>query len=273
MIVFRTDGNSQIGLGHVMRCMSIADAFVEAGEECLFVLADVSVEAVVKKRGFETFVMNTRFDCMETEFDKMQSVNMRFRPRYIVVDSYFVTEEYFRFLGTLGRVVYLDDLAAFAYPVDVLVNYNVYAADMDYAAIYKRGDVCLPRCILGVEYAPLRKEFRDIPACMPRENVQDIFVSTGGADTVHLALRLVRFLTGQPECAKELKFHILLGEMNVDRDEIMELASGIDNIMVHRMVQEMKSWMRMCDIAVSAAGSTLYELCACGVPTITYVVA
>lgn len=273
MIVFRVDGNGQIGLGHIMRCMSIADAFEEVGEECFFLLADAFADTIVRSRGFKTFVMNTRFDCMEMEFAEIKPIILYLRPRYIVVDSYFVTEKYFRFLGTLGRVAYLDDLAAFAYPVDVLINYNVYAADMGYTALYQRGGVGLPRCILGTGYIPLRKEFRDIPARVPKGDVQNVLVSTGGADTVHFALRLVRFLAGRPECAKGLKFHILLGAMNADRDEIMELVLGMDNIVVHLAVQDMKSLMLMCDLAVSAAGSTLYELCACGVPTITYVVA
>lgn len=273
MILFRVDGNSQIGLGHVMRCRSIADAFVEIGEDCAFILADDSVEAIVKSRGFRSFVMNTRFNCMEVELTEVQWLIGRLRPRYIVVDSYFVTGKYLRFLGALGKVAYLDDLAAFAYPVDVLINYNVYAMDVDYAKIYREGGVKLPRCILGTEYVPLRKEFRDILVPAPRKNVRDILVSTGGADTVHLAVRLVRFLARRPEYVKRLKFHIVLGAMNGDKNEIVTLASGMENIVPHLMVQDMKSLMRLCGLAVSAAGSTLYELCACGVPTVTYVMA
>ncbi len=273
MIIFRVDGNEKIGLGHVMRCMSIADAFLDAGEECFFLLADASAKEIVEKRGFRVFVMGTHFDCVEEELPEIWSVVVRLRPKCIVVDSYFVTERYLKLLGDLCRVVYLDDLAAFAYPVDGLVNYNIYGVDMDYAALYRNRGTKLPQCILGSWYAPLRREFRDIPACAVKEDVEDVLVSAGGADSIHLILGLARFLTGRPECVRGLRFHIVLGAMNTDKDEVRDLVSGMGNVVLHLAVQDMGALMCGCDLAVSAAGSTLYELCACGVPTVTYVLA
>ena len=61
--------------------------------------------------------------------------------------------------------------------------------------------------------------------------------------------------------------------MSQDYNDILNELSGTQNIIVHKDVKDMLSLMCSCDIAVSAAGSTLYELCACGVPTITYVLA
>ncbi len=275
MIVFRVDGNEKIGLGHVMRCMSIAEAFLDAGEECFFILADVCAKEVVEKRGFGVFVMNTRFDCMDVELPEMCSVVTQLMPRCVVVDSYYVTQQYLGFLKALCRVIYLDDLASFAHPVDILINYNVYSVDMDYASLYRNSGEKLPQCILGSKYAPLRREFKGIQKCVIKKDVGDILISAGGADPMHLILGLVRFLKNRSECdcISKIRFHVILGALNVDKDEILELSLRMDNVVPHLAVQEMGNLIRGCDLAISAAGSTLYELCACGVPTVTYVIA
>lgn len=273
MILFRTDGNTEIGMGHVMRCLSIADAFVGAGEECFFVLADGLAKAAVENRGFRAFVLDACFGCMEAEIPGLQGLIRRLKPDWLVVDSYFVTGEYLGSLRALCKVAYLDDLAAFAYPVDCLINYNVYAADMGYATLYGRAGIRLPHCFLGSGYAPLREGFRDIPVRVPDKDVRDVLVSTGGADPAGLALGLTKFLAGEPGCVQGMRFHLVLGEMNRDKGEVVRIALGAGNVVLHQSVQDMKSLMLMCDIAVSAAGSTLYELCACGTPTVTYALA
>ena len=71
----------------------------------------------------------------------------------------------------------------------------------------------------------------------------------------------------------DIRFHFLIGAMNQDKKEIEKLAEGMSNAVLHYNVSDMKSLICSCDIAVSAAGSTLYEICACGVPLITYVLA
>ena len=61
--------------------------------------------------------------------------------------------------------------------------------------------------------------------------------------------------------------------MNPHREQIERMASEMGNVRVHFQLRRVADLMCQCDVAVSAAGSTLYELCACGVPTVTYVLA
>ena len=68
-------------------------------------------------------------------------------------------------------------------------------------------------------------------------------------------------------------FHFLLGAMNPDKDEIDNLARGISNIVVHQNVRDVRELMCTCDVALAAAGSTMYELCACSLPIVTYILA
>jgi spore coat polysaccharide biosynthesis predicted glycosyltransferase SpsG len=99
-----------------------------------------------------------------------------------------------------------------------------------------------------------------------------ILLSTGGADFLHLALQFVNYAIDQL-AESGLEFHIVLGAVNPDKEKILQLVSQCSTVIVHQNVQNMVELMTSCDIAVSAAGSTLYELCACGVPTLTYVLA
>ena len=70
MIIIRADGNFRIGAGHIMRCLSVADAFKRNGEESLFVMADDSFRAVVESRGYQTSVLETKYDDMGSETDR-----------------------------------------------------------------------------------------------------------------------------------------------------------------------------------------------------------
>lgn len=92
-----------------------------------------------------------------------------------------------------------------------------------------------------------------------------MLVSTGGSDSQHLALRVTKYLKNNPS---GYNFHILLGKMNQNKGEIQQTAGA--NVILHENVSDMKSLISSCDIAVSAAGSTMYEIFACGVPFITY---
>jgi UDP-2,4-diacetamido-2,4,6-trideoxy-beta-L-altropyranose hydrolase len=272
MILFRADGNEQIGMGHIMRCLTIADAFQRKGRKCMFVLADESVKNFVEKRGFPTIILNTDFGKLENELEQLIPLICSLETQWIFVDSYYVSETYFKRLSDFCKVAYIDDLAMFAYPVDVLINYNVYAPDIGYKELYVKGNVSFPKTILGSNYAPLRDEFRSIRFREQNPKCMRVLLSTGGADPIHLALEFVNYIIEHSE-EDEFEFHVVLGALNPDKDKIKRLASQCENIIIHQNVQNMVELMISCDIAVSAAGSTLYELCACGVPTITYVLA
>lgn len=270
MILFRADGNASIGSGHIMRCLSIADAFKRKQKDSLFVLADKTFQSLVKERGYVTYILESDYRDMDSELDDMKNTIAVYRPEMLIVDSYYVTKKYLQELKEIAYLVYVDDLAAFAYPVDVLVNYNVYGLDVAYKSLYYKENVTLPKLVLGLRYAPLREMFRNIPKRKQNETVKDILISTGGADPIHLALKLVQHIA---ENNYSQRFHFLVGTMNTDYDDIKNIASKHNNMFVHHNVKDMKKLISSCDLAISAAGSTTYEISACGVPMITYVLA
>lgn len=272
MILFRTDGNSEIGTGHIMRCLSLADAFRALGEEAVFAAADETMKWLIEKRGFQCFVLGTDYRDMSSDLGHTLELVRKLNAELLIADSYFVTADYLRRVKEEVRLAYLDDLASFVYPVDVLINYNIYADKQVYEKLYAESGEPLPRLLLGAGYAPMRAEFRGLPKKEIKEKCTDILISTGGADSLHLSLRFAEYISA--ECRSDgLKYHLLIGAMNRDRSEIEQITSESENIVLHFNVEKMSELICSCDIAVSAAGSTMYEICACGVPLITYVLA
>lgn len=259
MFYIRADANSNIGMGHIMRCLSIADAAREIGCEATFILSDEASAQIVTNRGYSTIILHSDYTSLDDELPLWPEI----RADFVIVDSYYVTESYLTSLKQKTCLVYLDDLASFAYPVDVIINYNAYGPSINYNSLYRQYK--LPDLILGVDYAPLRAMFREVKKKKQKKDVRDIFVSLGGSDPNHLSLKMIRTKS------QKYIYHILVGNMNSDKEEIKKYAD--DHVVIHEDVEDMKTLISACDIAVSAAGSTLYEICACGVPLITFVTA
>lgn len=271
IIFFRVDGNSNIGWGHVMRSLSIASVAKDLGAECFFVCADDSMRNLIESNGFRVVVLDTDYLDMESEINTFLEVIKKENPDIIFVDSYYVSNEYFRTIKKLSKVIYLDDVFSFPYDVDYLINYNIFASYEKYCELYSGKSI--PELILGTEYTPLRDEFvRNIPSAI-REEVKNVFISTGGSDEFGLVLRIINKLKDNKELTDEIKYHFIIGSYEPDYDEISFLSGNNDWIRLYRNVKNMSDIMNMCDVAISAAGSTLYELCSCGVPTVTYVIA
>lgn len=292
MLMFRADGNSRIGAGHIMRCLSVADAGKKYfDQDSVFVLASGDLEETITNRGVRCVLLGTDYRCMGSETEKMEELIGLWGPSAVFVDSYYVNPHY---LGALqgaaaregGRLAYIDDVMAFAYPCDVLINYNIYGPDNreEYERLYRTAGVSLPKLLLGTSYVPLRAAFQDLGERRAKKEAKHILISTGGADPDHVSLRLAEYLESCMEGGKGavgdwglsrggIQFHFVIGAMNGDCQKIKEIAEGCECISIHYNVREMEQLMGRCDAALSAAGSTLYELCAAQTPAVTYILA
>lgn len=269
-LLFRADGNNEIGWGHVMRSLSIASAAREMGSECFFVCADEFLKNKIKSFGFEAIILNSDYTKMIDELHLFEQVVKKTKPDYALIDSYYVTNEYFSEIKRYTKVVYIDDVYAFPYDVDYLVNYNIYASENTYNDLYLNLDH--PRLLLGLKYVPLRSEFINMHISI-KEKVENAFISTGGSDEFGLVLKIIKEIMADETLTQGKKYHFVIGSYEPDIEYIYELAKQHSWIILHENVSRMSELMRSCDVAVSAAGSTLYELCACGIPTVTYILA
>ncbi|MBR6381334.1 MAG: UDP-2,4-diacetamido-2,4,6-trideoxy-beta-L-altropyranose hydrolase [Lachnospiraceae bacterium] len=261
MILIRADANEQIGTGHVMRCLSVAEALREKGEEVRFLTADHRGDGLITARGFETVCMDSGYTRMEEE--PVLPVIRELAPGLLLTDSYYVTPGYFAALEGSVRTVYVDDgYVSFGRPEGIL-NYQIYADPASYDG-YEEDAL-----ILGPSYAPLREAFRKLP---PRQTgpVREVLITAGGSDPERISVKLLRELVpGRPG----MHFHLVVGALNPALEGIRELADHLEQVTLHVNERDMAGLMRRCDLAVSAAGSTLYELCACGTPAVIFALA
>lgn len=265
MIVVRADGNQTIGMGHVMRCLAIAAALKNGGNQVLFITADTQPEAIIKAWGFECEVLDSDYTSMEQEIPVLQKLIIGIN-NLILVDSYYVTKHYFEQLHFFGKVVYIDDCMKEVYPVDSLINYNIYGESLPYRNNYPD----TTELLLGSIYAPIRSEFK-MSEYVLKHQVINVLITTGGGDSLHISKALASEILKDTEGDfSKVIFHIVCGPMNPDYELLAELADKTNHIQIHKNVSNMAELMKQCDIAISAAGSTLYELCALGIPTITF---
>jgi len=200
-IFFRADGNEQIGTGHIMRCLSLADVFRDRGADCIFVTAEPYLQPLIQERGYECLVLGTEYDHMDEELPAFLPLLEERRPSCVILDSYFATPGYMRSVRSEAPVVYIDDLNTFDYPADIVVNYNLYAEKMAYPPNKKH--------LFGPRYAPLRRQFQGLEARVTNEQVREILVSTGGTDQYHVALRCAEYLREHPP-ASGITYHLFL---------------------------------------------------------------
>jgi len=266
MIAIRADANKEIATGHVMRCMSIADRLCDLGQKPIFITADNSATGLITSKGYASICLNTVWNDMDSETDKILRIIKENKINTLLVDSYYVTKEYLKSLSDITKVFYIDDLDMFEYPVDTVINYSIYADKFDYENRYKKLGMDT-KFLLGCQYAPLRKEFENV-SYEVKKTVKNILITTGGTDNYNIAGKLSEMLVRQ-NWIKDIKIHIVEGAYNVNHEFLEKLSIEHSNIIIHRNVQNMAGLMVKCDIAISAGGSTLYELCACGVPTIS----
>ena len=250
---FRVDMNNIIATGHVMRCLAMAEGFRSIGEDCTFILADDYAKEFIESFGHKVIVLNTVWNQMDEELEKLQEVIKTHNIQKMIVDSYYVTHRYLAELKKYISIAYIDDNNAFVYPVDAVIACGNWIDYEAYREQYKGMDIKL---MLGTKYAPLRKEFGNVYECY---KYIDVMITTGGTDGYNVAGRLIENIkVSQPEWKVVVISSRLPKEMETE------------NIKILSNVRNMSEIMSSSRVAISASGSTLYELCACKVPTVCF---
>jgi spore coat polysaccharide biosynthesis predicted glycosyltransferase SpsG len=187
------------------------------------------------------------------------------------VDGYRFGPDYLSRLAAAGsKVLLLDDYAPWAaYPVQLVLNQNVLAARSLYPSGSGAGG---PRYLLGPEYALLRGEIaagRESPP-MTHDRARRILVTLGGADPPNTSRRILDALRQLPQT--DLEIRVILGPSNPHRASLAE-AEGDRRVAIIPAVREMVPHLTWADVAITAAGSTVYELACLGIPTLVVAIA
>ena len=276
----RADGSKNIGMGHVMRCLSLAKGFRNAGIDVVFLskyeqgilkirqekfgVIELAHNGEKSYEGFCYGDANTLKEEAEEIIVAIKNENID----VLFIDSYNVTEEFFLKLKPfVKKLCYIDDVNRFTYPVDVLINGNITGELFNYKSYYENEIM-----LLGLKYNLIRDEFKGLPSRKLNRMIKEIMITTGGSDPFDLSYRLAKTILTD-SAFRTVRINIVAGSGFENFDRLRELSRKNLNIVIYENVSKMSEIMLRSDIAISAGGSTLYELCACGTPTLAIIIA
>lgn len=267
MIGIRTDANKKIGMGHVMRCMTVAKKLRKLGELVIFFISDDYASDVIRNNGFECCVLSYEYKDKEAELLTFIDMLKNKKIKILLIDSYEVSEKYMSELNKEVKIAYIDDMNMFRYPADLIINYT-YNAEK---SLYKRWNYNYKtKFLLGSKYIPLRTEFEDVPV----DNIQKVkrmLITTGGADEYDMLLDILHRLL-RPRWEQFEKI-LIAGKFYEHIEDLRQIELQDQSVRVYYNISNMAEIMKQCQIAISAGGTTIAELCACGIPTIGFALA
>jgi len=263
-VFVRADGNEKIGMGHLMRTLTIMDQMDHSKAEITYLCATERGAELVIQKGYRAELLSSDYQKPEEEVKLLKpllkkAAELSESEPLILVDTYYVTDDYLQFLAGYGTVVLLDDMMQRAFPVDGVINYNAFAQEEWYSAHYPQ-----KKRWIGSSYVPLREEFNDTPKADPSVG-NEILITTGGGDLQGIGMQILEMLY-----SKEYVFHLVLGNFGKANDAFMKFAKDKPNIMIHKAVQNMAELMGKCILGITAGGSTVYEMSAMGLPMIVF---
>ncbi len=272
MLFIRVDANKHIATGHMMRCMAIASQACKSGIKTIFITADGSGDDLLDKAGYEHITLNSAWNDMESETEKLLALIKEKDIKKLIIDSYQVTEIYLKRIKDYTEVIYIDDLNMFRYPVNCLICYAPYYNKFGYKDVYKDSGT---RLLLGTKYLPLRENFLMLPTKKIKEKPEELLILSGGGDQSELIIKIIRNV----DFSYFSVVNIICGNYctNIDKisTEVCNVLKRVKGCEINILsnVRNIEKYMMSADIAISAGGTTLYELSACGTPTISYIAA
>ena len=292
-VAIRTDASLQIGIGHVMRCLTLANALKAQGADCYFISREHPghLLEVIDQRGYKvhrlaSHVVHTELaqalahaawlgSPWQTDANDTATILADLQPDWLVVDHYALDH---RWEGALAphyrKLLVIDDLADRPHRCDLLLDQNLGRQPQDYVGLVPTH--C--QVLTGSQYALLRPEFAALrPYSLQRRQAQpalrQLLISMGGVDQPNATgqvLQALKTCTLPADC----RITVAMGLAAPWLQNVQELAAQMPwptEVVVN--VSDMAQRMADSDLAVGAAGSTSWERCCLGLPTLMVVLA
>ncbi len=269
-ILFRVDADPRIGGGHVMRCLTLAGEIARRGGENAFLVNDQAqaTAPALARSGLRVFVVDSSAEgagaAARAAFPDGAD--------WVLFDSYAFDAAFERcFRGIARRVAVIDDLADRPHDCDLLIDSTLGREAEDYRALTPAGADILA----GAPYAFLRPQFAARRAAsmdrhMLRTPARRVIVSMGLTDLGAVTARVCAALAQLPG---NLRFDVVLGPAAPSKNAILALAKRDGRFHAHIDPPDIADLMALADIAVGAGGTSSWERCCLGLPTVLVVLA
>lgn len=265
--VIRADASVKIGGGHIYRCLTLADAMADAGWRCIFASRRGTCEAapVLGRSRHEIIEIDTQEEATQLGQLYPDGIDL------LVVDHYGLDTGFETACRPWARrIMALDDGTGRSHDCDILLDQNLGAQGDAYRDFVP--DRC--RLLTGPSYALLRPQFhRARREALSRrasgKPVRRLLISLGATDPMNITSRITAAAAGLP-----LEIDVALGAGSTQQQAIQDIASHFGlKARIHVDVTDMAALMSSADLAFGAGGSTSWERCCLGLPSLIVVLA
>jgi UDP-2,4-diacetamido-2,4,6-trideoxy-beta-L-altropyranose hydrolase len=287
-IAFRTDASIQIGTGHFMRCLTLAEALKSQGAYIRFVSRNLpehlQIMLAEKNMEFSSLGIDVTqspdgeraqtgwlgVNQLQDATDTIQALSDRAWD-ILIVDHYQFNATWEQLLRPYAhKLMVIDDLANRSHDCDLLLDQNYYRdLDQRYQGLVQEQCVML----LGPSYVLLRPEFAEARRMLRSRDgkIRRILVFFGGSDPYNQTLKAVTALKllDRPD----IKIDVVVGLANPNQNSVKTLCDEIPNATFHCQVSNMAELIQNADLGIGAGGSAMWERCCLGLPTITVIFA
>jgi UDP-2,4-diacetamido-2,4,6-trideoxy-beta-L-altropyranose hydrolase len=273
LLSIRADASLEIGAGHVLRCMALAQAWRNAGGKAIFLMACSTpfVNERVRGDGFEILTIKATLGSTR-DANRTSGYALESQTRWLIVDGYHFGKSYCSSilpaqtnsnLYPPWRVMRIEDAPGYdSDVVDLILNQNVHAENLAYGELPQGAQL-----LLGPRFTLLRSEFADECGRVRRisPTASRMLITTGGGDPKNI---LPNMIAAIQRSRHRLEVKVVVGDKSISalenfqelaRRGLIELVVGAENM------AQLCGW---ADVAISAAGSTCWEFCAIGLPAI-----
>lgn len=286
-VAVRVDSSELIGSGHLMRCLTLAERMCFDGADVHFICRDLAgnLNYLVEERGFALHILPHHTPerslmgyeawltvVQELDAEETAEVLRAIRPvSRLVVDSYALDASWEQKMRPLASEIFvIDDLANRRHDCDFLLDQNFYR-DLQ----HRYDDLVPEKCklLLGPRHALLRQEFYEAKArLVPRDgSLRRILVFYGGSDRTQETEKAIRALV-QIQLLS-VAVDVVVGGSNPRREQIERLCRQHAFLRYHCQVENMAELMANADLCLGAGGTTTWERCFLGLPTLVTAVA
>lgn len=286
-IIIRTDSSVNIGTGHVMRCLTLADELKKNEANVEFICRELegNIIDIIEGKGFvvnklpkpehgedkltgyaKWLEVKWEIDAEETKKILKSKSNIDL----LIIDHYAIDRKWeSRLRSYTKRIMVIDDLANREHDTDILLDQN-YVENME--TRYDRLVPPICKKLLGPQYVLLRPEFYQARANLRERDgtVRRILIFFGGSDPTNETAKAIRAVA-KLNCT-DLEVDVVVGASNPHKEEIKKLCFNYSYNYLHQ-VNNMAELMAKADLAIGAGGATTWERCFLGLPSICIIIA
>ncbi len=272
-IFFRSDASLQIGTGHIIRCLTLAEELKKRGSEISFICREEKGNLIesIRKKNFKVYPLPAETGT-GSEMALIQTIltDQAETPEWLIIDHYDIHSSWESSVRNLvKKIMVIDDLADRRHDCDLLLDQNYNGNPDRYHQLVP--DACTR--LSGPAYALLQPQFGKARENLKQRTgiVKRIFVFLGGADINNHTSKILRAIKKLD--TNNITVDVVIGLSNPNREEIEQLASGLHNAKCHYNVNNMAELMADSDLAIGAGGTTTWERCCLALPSMVMSIA